>query len=91
MTVLEARIGNNVLPRTNSWEELANTPPFVDHWEEFTKDLPPNLTLVHHVGLRSFWQTLYLPLTPSRQYHLHGHHFAPYGEQLPEENDYPVV
>ncbi len=61
-----------------------DAPAFCDEWEEYTSKLPKNMSLVHHTGLRSYWETFIW--TPNgRKMNLHSAEYAEYGVQLEED------
>lgn len=61
-----------------------DAPPFHDQWEEYVHKLPKNMSLVHHIGLRSFWETFTWSAN-GRRMNLHSSQYADFGVQLPED------
>ena len=61
-----------------------DAPPFHDEWEEYIGKLPQNMSLVHHIGLRSFWET-FIWSPSGRKMNLHSSQYADFGVQLPED------
>lgn len=60
-------------------------PPFQDKWEEYMRRLPKNLSYIHHLGSRSYWET-FIWSPDHRWMNRQAANFAPYGEQLSEDD-----
>ncbi len=57
---------------------------FHDEWEEYMRTLPKNMTVAHHIGSRSFWET-FVGSPNGRKMNLYAQNYPPIGEQLPED------